>query len=157
MTLDVVNGENKKVGSVDLNDAVFAGPIKTRPGLGIGRAAERVGAARHAHDQEPRARQRQRQEAVQAEGHGPAAGRIDRARRSGGTAARCSGRSRAATTIALPKKVERGALRAALTAKLRDGAVMVVDELQAAEKKTKAGGRAAEAAGRDRARRSSST
>ena len=29
MTLDVVNAENKKVGSVDLNDAVFAGPVKT--------------------------------------------------------------------------------------------------------------------------------
>ena len=28
MTLDVVNGENKKVGSVDLNDEVFAGPVK---------------------------------------------------------------------------------------------------------------------------------
>src|SRR5688500_15867604 len=28
MTLDVVNSDNKKVGSVDLNDAVFAGPAK---------------------------------------------------------------------------------------------------------------------------------
>ena len=36
-----------------------------------------------------------------------------------------------------PKKVERGALRAALQIKLRDGAVIVVDELRAAEKKTK--------------------
>ena len=38
---------------------------------------------------------------------------------------------------ALPKKVERGALRAALVAKFRDGAVTVVDELRADEKKTK--------------------
>ena len=37
----------------------------------------------------------------------------------------------------LPKKVERGALRAALTAKLKDGVVVVVDELKAAERKTK--------------------
>jgi large subunit ribosomal protein L4 len=37
----------------------------------------------------------------------------------------------------LPKKVERGALRAALTARLREGAVTVVDELKAAEIKTK--------------------
>src|SRR5690606_34035429 len=29
MTLDVVNGENKKVGSVELNDTVFSGPVKT--------------------------------------------------------------------------------------------------------------------------------
>jgi large subunit ribosomal protein L4 len=28
MTLDVVNSDNQKVGSVDLNDAVFAGPVK---------------------------------------------------------------------------------------------------------------------------------
>ena len=28
MTLDVVNGENQKVGSVDLNEDVFGGPIK---------------------------------------------------------------------------------------------------------------------------------
>jgi large subunit ribosomal protein L4 len=39
---------------------------------------------------------------------------------------------------ALPKKVERGALRAALAIKLRDNAVIVVDELRASEKKTKA-------------------
>ena len=37
----------------------------------------------------------------------------------------------------LPKKVERGALRAALAARLREGAVVVVDELRAAEIKTK--------------------
>ena len=39
---------------------------------------------------------------------------------------------------ALPKKVERGALRAALAAKLKDGELVVVDELTAAEIKTKA-------------------
>jgi large subunit ribosomal protein L4 len=38
----------------------------------------------------------------------------------------------------LPKKVEKGALRAALTQKLRDGAVVVVDALGVAEVKTKA-------------------
>jgi len=37
----------------------------------------------------------------------------------------------------LPKKVERGALRAALTARLREGAVTVVDALAADEIKTK--------------------
>jgi len=39
---------------------------------------------------------------------------------------------------ALPRKVERGALRQALQAKLREGAVVVVEELRAAEIKTKA-------------------
>jgi large subunit ribosomal protein L4 len=38
----------------------------------------------------------------------------------------------------LPKKVEKGALRAALTQKLRDNAVTVVDALSVAEVKTKA-------------------
>ena len=38
----------------------------------------------------------------------------------------------------LPKKVERGALRAAFAAKLKDGAVTVVEELKASERKTKA-------------------
>jgi len=38
----------------------------------------------------------------------------------------------------LPKKVERGALKAAIMAKLQDNAIVVVDELKAAEKKTKA-------------------
>jgi large subunit ribosomal protein L4 len=38
----------------------------------------------------------------------------------------------------LPKKVEKGALRAALTQKLRDGAVIVVDALSVGEIKTRA-------------------
>jgi large subunit ribosomal protein L4 len=38
----------------------------------------------------------------------------------------------------LPKKVERGALRAALAQKLKDGELLVVDQLSAAEVKTKA-------------------
>jgi large subunit ribosomal protein L4 len=38
----------------------------------------------------------------------------------------------------LPKKVEKGALRAALAQKLRDGAVIVVDALTVGEIKTKA-------------------
>jgi large subunit ribosomal protein L4 len=38
----------------------------------------------------------------------------------------------------LPRKVEKGALRAALTQKLRDGAVIVVEALAVSEIKTKA-------------------
>jgi len=41
-------------------------------------------------------------------------------------------------TYALPKKVERGALKAALMARLRESAVVVVSELKADEVKTKA-------------------
>src|SRR5207245_9376584 len=39
--------------------------------------------------------------------------------------------------FALPKKVRRGALRAALAAKVQNGALVVVDELSASEIKTK--------------------
>jgi len=38
----------------------------------------------------------------------------------------------------LPKKVERGALRTALAAKMRAGELIVIDELRASERKTKA-------------------
>jgi large subunit ribosomal protein L4 len=41
-------------------------------------------------------------------------------------------------TYQLPKKVERGALKAALMARLSENAVVVVDELKASERKTKA-------------------
>jgi large subunit ribosomal protein L4 len=41
-------------------------------------------------------------------------------------------------TYQLPKKVERGALRAALLSKLKDGAVIVVDALTSTDRKTKA-------------------
>jgi large subunit ribosomal protein L4 len=40
--------------------------------------------------------------------------------------------------FSLPKKVERGALRAALAAKLQSGALLVVDELSAGEIRTRA-------------------
>ena len=52
--------------------------------------------------------------------------------------------------FALPKKVERGALRAALAQKLQDGALVVVDALAATEIKTKAAVEHAEAARRHR-------
>ena len=38
----------------------------------------------------------------------------------------------------LPKKVKRGALRAALAQKLQDGALVVVDKLESSDRKTKA-------------------
>ena len=50
----------------------------------------------------------------------------------------------------LPKKVERGALRAALAQKMKDGALVVVDALSAGEVQDEGGGRAAEAARRRR-------
>ena len=58
---------------------------------------------------------------------------------------------------ALPKKVERGALRAALAQKLRDGAVTVVEALALDDDQDQGGGRAAASASARPARRWSST
>jgi large subunit ribosomal protein L4 len=137
MTLDVVNGENKKVGSVDLKDEVFSGPVKTDliwESVVRANASERRGT----HMTKNRA-------LVSGSGKKPwrqkgtGRARVGEIRnplwRKGGTVFGPQPRSYDYT---LPKKVERGALKAALTAKLRAGAVIVVDELRTAEVKTKA-------------------
>ena len=137
MTLDVVNSENKKVGSLDLSDAVFAGPIKTDlvwESVVRQNASERRGT----HKTKNRA-------LVSGGGKKPYAqkgtGRpqVGSSRtplwRHGGTVFGPQPRS---YEYQLPKKVERGALKAALMSKLADGAVIVVDELKASERKTKA-------------------
>ena len=122
MTLDVVNSDNEKVGSVDLNDAVFAGPVKLDlvwESVVRANAAERRGT----HMTKNRA-------LVSGSGKKPykqkGTGRpqVGSTRtplwRHGGTVFGPQPRS---YDYALPKKVERGALLAALTAKLQDGAV----------------------------------
>jgi large subunit ribosomal protein L4 len=137
MTLDVVNGENKKVGSVELNDEVFGGPVKTDL---IWESVVRANAAdrRGTHMTKNRA-------LVSGSGKKPwkqkgtGRARVGEVRnplwRKGGTVFGPQPRS---YEFALPKKVERGALRAALQAKVRDGAVTIVDALSVAEIKTKA-------------------
>ena len=137
MTVDVVNGDNKKVGSVELDDAVFTGPIKTDlvwESVVRQNASERRGT----HKTKNRA-------LVSGGGKKPYAqkgtGRpqVGSSRtplwRHGGTVFGPVPRS---YDYALPKKVERGALKAALMSKLKDGAIVIVDELAASEKKTKA-------------------
>src|SRR5881392_2227528 len=137
MTVDVVNAENKKVGSVDLSDEVFGGRIKTDL---IHESVVRANAAdrRGTHGTKTRA-------LVSGSGKKPwrqkgtGRARVGSIRnplwRKGGTVFGPQPRS---YDYALPKKVGRGALRAALTQKMRDGAVVVVDELAATEIKTKA-------------------
>jgi large subunit ribosomal protein L4 len=136
MTLDVVNAENQKVGSIDLNDEVFAGPVKTDL---IWESVVRANAAgrRGTHMTKTRG-------LVSGTGRKPwkqkGTGRaqVGEARnplwRKGGTVFGPQPRSYA---YALPKKVERGALRAALMSRLREGAIVVIDELRVAEIKTK--------------------
>ena len=137
MQLDVVNSENKKVGAVDVRDDVFGGKVKTDliwESVVHTNAAQRRGT----HMTKNRA-------LVSGSGKKPwrqkgtGRARVGSIRnplwRKGGTVFGPQPRS---YDYALPKKVGRGALRAALTQKMRDGAVVVVDELAATEIKTKA-------------------
>jgi large subunit ribosomal protein L4 len=136
MTIDVVNGENQKVGSVELSDALTSGPVKTDlvwESVVRQNASERRGT----HMTKNRA-------LVSGGGKKPykqkGTGRpqVGSSRtplwRHGGTVFGPQPRS---YTYQLPKKVELGALRAAFLSKLRDGAIVVVDALKAEERKTK--------------------
>src|SRR5918992_6046907 len=136
MKIDVVNAENKKVGSVDLNDDVFGGRIKAdliHESVVRANAAERRGT----HMTKNRA-------LVSGSGKKPwrqkgtGRARVGEIRnplwRKGGTVFGPQPRSYA---FELPKKVRRGALRAALAAKAQDGALIVIDRLTSEDRKTK--------------------
>jgi large subunit ribosomal protein L4 len=137
MQLDVVNTRNEKVGAVDLNDEVFAGRVKSAL---IWESVVHANAARRrgTHATKNRA-------LVSGSGKKPwrqkgtGRARVGSIRnplwRHGGTVFGPQPRS---YDYALPKKVERGALRAALAQKLKEGDIVVVDALEVAEIKTKA-------------------
>jgi large subunit ribosomal protein L4 len=137
MTLDIVNGENQKVGSFDLRDEVFGGRVKTDliwESVVRANAAERRGT----HATKNRAN-------VSGSGKKPwkqkGTGRaqVGETRnplwRKGGTVFGPQPRS---YDYALPKKVELGALRAALAQKIKDGRVVVVEALAVDAIKTQA-------------------
>ena len=137
MTVDVVNNENKKVGSLDVSDEIFGGRVKVdliHESVVRANAAERRGT----HATKTRAM-------VSGSGRKPwrqkgtGRARVGETRnplwRKGGTVFGPQPRS---YDYQLPKKVEKGALRAALSAKLQGGEVVVVDALSAGEIKTKA-------------------
>ena len=136
MTVDVVNQQNEKVGSVDLGE-VFGGRVKTDL---IHESVVRANAAdrRGTHATKNRA-------LVSGSGKKPwrqkgtGRARVGEIRnplwRKGGTVFGPQPRS---YDYQLPKKVEKGALRAALAQKLQAGEVIVVDALSVADVKTKA-------------------
>src|SRR5437763_4719791 len=137
MQLDVVNTQNEKVGAVDLNDEVFGARVNTEliwESVVHANAKDRRGT----HATKNRA-------LVSGSGKKPwrqkgtGRARIGSIRnplwRKGGTVFGPQPRS---YDFRLPKKVKRGALRAALAQKLQEGAVVVVDTLTAGEIKTKA-------------------
>lgn len=136
MTLDVVNGKNEKVGAVDLNEAVFGGTIKTDlvwASVVRQNASERAGT----HATKNRALvSGGGKKPYKQKGTGRAQAGSSRSPlwRKGGTVFGPQPRS---YTYQLPKKVERGALRAAIQSKLKAGAVIIVDELKSSDVKTK--------------------
>jgi len=137
MTLDVVNGENQKVGSVDLAETVFSGPIK-RDLIWESVVRQNASERRGTHKAKNRALvSGGGKKPYKQKGTGRAQAGSTRSPlwRHGGTVFPPQPRS---YEYDLPKKVERGALKAAIMAKLQDNAIVVVDELKASEKKTKA-------------------
>ena len=137
MQIDIVNSENKKVGALDVRDEVFGGRLNADlmwESVVHTNAAKRRGT----HMTKNRA-------LVSGSGKKPwrqkgtGRARVGSIRnplwRHGGTVFGPQPRS---YDYALPKKVERGALRAAIAQKLQTSALVVVDELSAGEVKTKA-------------------
>jgi large subunit ribosomal protein L4 len=136
MKIDVVNSENKKVGSLELNDEAFGGRVNGAviwESVVHSNAAERRGT----HMTKNRA-------LVSGSGRKPwkqkgtGRARIGSIRnplwRHGGTVFGPQPRS---YDYALPRKVRRGAIVAALAQKIQDGSLVVIDELALAETRTR--------------------
>jgi large subunit ribosomal protein L4 len=137
MKLNVVNAQNEKVGAIEISDEVFGGRVKTDL-IWEAVVHEQAASRRGTHMTKNRA-------LVSGSGKKPwrqkgtGRARVGEIRnplwRKGGTVFGPQPRSYA---FDMPKKVRLGALRAALARKAQDGALVVVDKLEAAEPKTKA-------------------
>jgi len=137
MKVDVVNSENKTVGSLELKDEVFGGRIN---GAIIWESVVHTNASkrRGTHATKNRA-------LVSGSGRKPwkqkgtGRARVGDIRtplwRHGGTVFGPQPRS---YDFRLPRKVKRGAVVAALAARVQDGTLIVVNELSASESRTKA-------------------
>jgi len=136
MKIDIVNSKKETVGSLDLKDEIFGGVIKTDL---IWESVVHENAQEHrgTHATKNRAN-------VSGSGKKPwrqkgtGRARVGEIRnplwRKGGTVFGPQPRS---YDFALPRKVKLGALRAALAAKLADGTLIVVEKLEAGDRKTK--------------------
>ena len=138
MQIDIVNAKNEKVGALELKDELFGGRIKSDL-IWSAVVQENASERRGTHATKTRAM-------VSGSGKKPwrqkgtGRARVGEIRnplwRKGGTVFGPQPRS---YSFEMPKKVRRGALRAALAAKLADGTLVVVDKLEAgSDKKTKA-------------------
>ncbi len=136
MKIDVVNTDNQKVGSLELNDEVFGGRVNNAL---IWESVVHTNAAarRGTHKKKNRAN-------VAGSGRKPwkqkgtGRARVGSVRnplwRHGGTVFGPQPRS---YDFRLPGKVKRGAIIAALATRIHDGSLVVVDTLTASETKTK--------------------
>lgn len=136
MTLDIVDSKNKKVGSLDVKDEVFGAKVNTNliwESVVHQNASERRGT--HATKTRGLVRGSGRKPWRQK---GTGRARVGEVRsplwRTGGTVFGPQPRSYG---YALPKKISRGALRAAVAQRMQTGALVVVNELALAEMKTK--------------------
>jgi large subunit ribosomal protein L4 len=138
MNVDVVNNRNEKVGSLELNDEVFGAGARADHLVWESVVQANASERRGTHATKTRG-------LVSGTGKKPwrqkgtGRARVGEARnplwRKGGTVFGPQPRSYA---YRLPRKVERGALRAALAGKLADASVVVVDALAVEAVKTKA-------------------
>jgi large subunit ribosomal protein L4 len=137
MKLNIQNSKNETIGALELNDEVFGGRVKTDliwASVVQQNAAERRGT----HATKNRAlvsgggKKPYKQKGTGRPQVGSSRTPLWRKR---GTVFGPQPRSYA---FDMPKKVRMGALRAALAQKLQDGALVIVDKLEAADKKTKA-------------------
>jgi large subunit ribosomal protein L4 len=137
MKLDIVNGDNKKVGTLDLNDDVFGSRV---------RGALIWESVVHANASERRGTHATKNRAlVSGSGRKPwkqkgtGRARIGSIRnpiwRHGGTVFGPQTRS---YSYALPKKVKRAGVVAALAQKIQDGSLVVIDEFGVSDGRTKA-------------------
>ena len=137
MQLDVVNSENKKIGALDVRDEVFGGRVNTDL-MWESVVHANAAARRGTHATKNRAN-------VSGSGKKPwkqkgtGRARVGSIRnplwRHGGTV---FGPQPRGYDFKLSKKVERGALRAALAQKMKEDELIVVDALAVGEAKTKA-------------------
>jgi large subunit ribosomal protein L4 len=136
MNIDVVNDQNEKVGEVEFDDDLFGGRDRTHliwQSVVHANAADRRGT--HATKTRGLVRGTGKKPWRQK---GTGRARVGEARnplwRKGGTVFGPQPRS---YDYRVPLKVERGALRAALAQKVKDGTLVVVDRLAAEDGKTK--------------------
>src|SRR6187431_2178945 len=136
-TVDIKNLKNEVVGKLELADAVFAGPINEDL---MHQAVKQYLASHRSGTHKTKTRAE-----VQGSGKKPwrqkgtGRARVGEIRnplwRKGGTVFGPSPRD---YEYSIPKKVEKGALRAALMQKVQEGSLIVIDALTASDVKTKA-------------------